>query len=178
MYNAQMDARSRAATAYRRGGKVRVLLCVAAVLALAGCRSREVETDLRLTDVETGWYDMGVVDGENKLVPSVAFRIQNVSEERIRRVQLNAVFHRNDEPDVAWGDQLIRAIGDEYLAPGATGNALVIRSPRGYTGSEPRLVMLKNSNFVDATVSIFGRHGSRNWVKMGDFTIERELLTD
>jgi hypothetical protein len=37
--------------------------------------------------------------------------------------------------------------------------------------------MLKNSQFVDATVTIFGRHGSRTWVKIGEFPISRTLLT-
>ncbi len=46
------------------------LLCVALVAA-AGCGgSREVEKDLALLDVRTGWYDAGIVEGgQNKLVP-------------------------------------------------------------------------------------------------------------
>ena len=53
-----------------------------------------------------------------------------------------------------------------------------MRSPPGYTGAHPRLVMLNNSSFVDAKVRIFGRHGSRNWVRMGEYEIERRLVTD
>jgi hypothetical protein len=156
---------------------MRVLLPLAAVLALAACASREVEKDLRLTDVKTGWYDAGIVNGENKLVPSVSFKLQNVSGEAINRVQVNAVFRDVNEPDKVWGENMIRAIGPDGLEAGATGDALVVRSPNGYTGSEPRQVMLKNSRFVDATVTVFGRHGSRNWMKMGEFPIGRTLLT-
>ena len=53
---------------------------LACVLALGCSSSREVEKDLKLVDVSTGWYDMGLVNGQNKLVPSVTLQLQNVSE--------------------------------------------------------------------------------------------------
>ena len=154
-----------------------ISLSLAVLVAAGGCRAREVEKDLRLTDVETGWYDAGIVDGQNKIVPSVTFRIQNVSQEPIDDVQINAIFRRLDETE-AWGDRLVSGIGDEGLAPGATGQPLVVRSERGYTGTEPRLQMLKNSQFVDAKVELFGKHGSRTWVKMGEYPIGRDLIVD
>jgi hypothetical protein len=153
-----------------------LLVLVAAALG-AGCRSRAVEKDLKVTDVETGWYDAGIVDGQNKLVPMVTFRLQNVSQEAIENVQVNAIFRRVNETE-AWGDRLIRGVGSDGLAAGAKGNPLVVRSERGYTGSEARAQMLKNSQFVDAKVDVFARHGSRTWVKMGEFQIERHLVTD
>ena len=155
-----------------------VLLCIMAAATLfGGCRAREVEKDLRIADVRTGWYDAGVVNGQNKLVPSVTFKIENVSEEPIDDVQINAIFRRVNEPE-AWGDRLVRGIGDEGLEPGATGRDLIVRSELGYTGDEPRQQMLKNSQFVDAKVELFGKHGSRAWVKMGEFPIDRTLLTE
>jgi hypothetical protein len=156
----------------------RLLLCLAVAVAAGGCRARDVERDLRLTGVRTGWYDAGVVDGQNKLVPSVSFTIENVSAAAIRDVQLNAVFRRVHEPETAWGDELVRAIGDEALDAGAASDPLVIRSRLGYTGVEPRLQMLENSAFVDATVEIFGAHRSRAWVKIGEYAIDRELITE
>jgi len=151
---------------------------VAAALLASGCRAREVEKDLRITDVKTGWYDAGIVGGQNKLVPSITFRLQNVSQEGIRNVQLNAVFRGVDQPDKSWGEHLARAVGSEGLDPGGTGRPLVLRGPFGYTSTEPRLVMLQHSQFVDAIVQIFGRHRSRPWAKMGEFVIERQLLTE
>lgn len=154
-----------------------IALPLLAAVVLSGCRAREVEKDLRITDVETGWYDAGIVDGQNKLVPSVTFRIQNVSQEPIEDVQINAIFRRVNEQE-AWGDRLVRGIGDEGLEPGATGQPLVVRSERGYTGLEPRAQMLKNSQFVDAKVELFGKHGSRTWVKIGEFPIDRDLIAE
>jgi hypothetical protein len=154
----------------------RLVVCLGILLLVAGCRSREVEKDLALTDIHTGWYDVGVVDGQNKLVPSITVRLQNVSSEAISRVQLNAVFRRVGEAE-EWDAHFVRGIGPDGLEPGAKGGELVLRSERGYTGSESRLQMLENKEFVDARVEIFGKHGSRNWVKIGEYTIDRQLLT-
>ncbi|HEU4690380.1 MAG TPA: hypothetical protein VFS23_18565 [Vicinamibacterales bacterium] len=155
----------------------RLTVCLGILLLVAGCRSREVEKDLALTDIHTGWYDLGVVDGQNKLVPSITLRLQNVSSEAISRVQLNAVFRRVGEAE-EWDAHFVRGIGPDGLEPGAKGGELVLRSERGYTGSESRLQMLENKEFVDARVEIFGKHGSRTWVKIGEYTIDRQLLTE
>ncbi len=37
--------------------------------------------------------------------------------------------------------------------------------------------MLQNKQFVDAKVEIFGKHGSRTWQKLGEYKIDRQLLT-
>ena len=68
-----------------------LLLPIVLAAVLAGCQSREVEKVLKVTNVETGWYDAGIVDGQNKLVPSVRFNLQNVTTEPIESVQVNAV---------------------------------------------------------------------------------------
>lgn len=153
------------------------MLCLGVSLLVAGCmRNREVEKDLKIVDVRTGWYDAGIVDGNNKLVPSVTLKLQNVSGQEISSVQLLAVFRRVDE-EKAWGDHFVRGIGSDGLAPGATGADLTLRGPLGYTGQESRQQMMRNRLFVDAKVVISGKHGSRNWVRMGEFPISRELLT-
>ena len=153
-----------------------LLLFLVLGAALAACESREVEKVLKVTDVKTGWYDVGIVNGENKIVPSVSFHLKNVSNESIEHVQINAVFRRQNEQE-SWGDRLIRGVGSDGLAAGATGGTLVVRNERGYTGTEPRAQMLKNREFVDAKVDLFAKHGSRTWMKIGEFPIERQLLT-
>lgn len=156
----------------------RLALPLAIALLLSGCgRSIEVEKALRLADVHTGWYDAGVVEGKNKLIPSISFKLTNISQAPVDSVQINAVFRRVGE-ETAWGEHFVRGIGPEGLAPGATGGMLVLRSNLGYTGTEPRLQMLQNRAFVDARVDIFGKHGSRDWAKLGEFRIDRQLLTE
>ena len=162
---------------YNRGMMRRTVVCVAALALLTGCvRSRDVQTDLKLVDVRTGWYDAGIVQGQNKLVPSISLKIRNVSSEDISNVQVNAIFRRIGEQE-AWGEHFVRAIDSNGLKAGATGGDIVLRSNLGYTSETSRADMLKNSQFVDARVEIFGKHGSRTWAKMGEFPVERKLLT-
>jgi len=157
---------------------LRLVLPLLVVLLLAGCESREVENDLRIVAANTGWYDVGVqADGNNKLVPSIAFKLENVSDRDIASVQLNAVFKRMGE-EHAWGEHFVRGIDAEGLAAGAISDSIVLRSTLGYTGSQTRDQMLLNQEFVDARVEIFGKHGRRRMVKMAEFPIGRALLTE
>jgi hypothetical protein len=142
---------------------------------VAGCGSRDVQKDLRVVNVKTGWYDAGVVAGQNKLVPSISLQLENVSQDEIASVQLNAVFRRVGETE-SWGDHFVRAIDTNGLAAGASTMPIVMRSTFGYTGSQARAQMLQNKEFVDANVEVFGKHGSRPWAKMGEYPIGRNLL--
>jgi len=157
----------------------RFAFAVAAALLVAGCgHNFDVEKVLTITDVHTGWYDAGIQDGKNKLVPSISLKLQNTSGEPVESVQVNAVFRLVNDPKSVWGEHFAMAIDRDGLPAHATtpGN-LVLRSNLGYTGTESRLQMLHNSEFVDARVEIFDKHGSRTWQKLGEFPIERQLLT-
>jgi hypothetical protein len=172
MYNAPMRNRFLKGMA---GPAVVVLL--AASLQAACNRNREVEKDLRITETRTGWYDAGIVDGKNKIVPSIAFKLENVSDQEISRVQVNAIFHRVNETE-PWGEHFAPAIDADGLQPSAVGHEIVLRGNLGYTSpDQSRAQMLADRRFVDVKVEIFGKHGSRTWVKMGEFPIERKLLT-
>jgi len=155
----------------------RYALALALALLCCGCgHNFDVEKVLKITDVHTGWYDAGIYEGKNKLVPSISLRLQNTSGESVENVQINAIFRRIGEPE-AWGEHFVAAIDRQGIAPGQTGGSLVLRSNLGYTGPESRLQMLQNKQFVDAKVEIFGKHGSRTWQKLGEYKIDRQLLT-
>jgi hypothetical protein len=160
--------------------RVLILTPVAALLALAvaACSPRvDLASSARLVDVTTGWFDAGVTDdGKNKLVPSISLRIRNDSDAALISTQLNLIFKRVTDTD-EWTTSFVRAIGAEGLAPRATTPPIVVRAEQGYTGVQPRLQMLSNSQFVDFKVEVFGKQGSATWVKLGDFPIARQLLT-
>jgi hypothetical protein len=147
-------------------------------LLVSGCRNIEVEKAVRITDVQTGWYDAGIVEGQkNKLVPSISLRLENIATDPVESVQINAIFRRVGEQE-AWGEHYVMAIPRAGLAPGAKTRPIVLRSNLGYTGTQSRMQMLQNREFVDARVEIFGKSGSRTWVKLGEQQIGRELLTE
>jgi hypothetical protein len=156
----------------------RLAVALLPALLLTACESREVEKDLKIVNVHTGWYDAGILGGgQNKLVPSISLELQNVSDREIASVQMQAVFRRVGEQE-AWGDHFVRAIDTNGLAAGATTEPIILRSPLGYTGSDSRVRMLQNREFIDANVTILGKHGRRTWAKMGEYKIDRQLLTE
>jgi len=148
------------------------------VVAATGCTPTVNLIDaVAITDIRTGWYDVGILDsGQNKLVPSISLKLQNNSAESVARIQLNAIFHRVGETD-GWGEHYVSAVDSNGLAAGSSTDAIVLRSTLGYTGDESRVKMLQHEQFVDATVDIFGKQGRGGWVKLGEYRIDRKLLT-
>jgi hypothetical protein len=147
-------------------------------LTTLGCnRGVDPVAALEPTDVITGWYDAGIVDGNlNKLVPSISLKLRNKSSDSVRSVQINAIFKRLNETEM-WGEHFGWAIQGEPLPAGRSTRDIVLRSGLGYTGQQPRLQMLQNKEFVDAKVEIFLKQGSKVWAKLAEFPIERQLLT-
>jgi hypothetical protein len=166
----------------RLGGVGRMVAVVAALLlagtGLSACRggSVELKTALQPTDIVTGWFDVGIVKGQNKLVPTISFRLKNVSGRAISNVDLNAVFRVVDDPQ-ALGSKYVKGIGRDPLAPGALAGPFVLRSELGYASEGSRLQMLQNSQFRDAQVEVFAKHASSQWVQLRKEIIQRQLLT-
>jgi hypothetical protein len=154
----------------------RLLLIGAAVSAAACGPAVDLTKGLQVTIVNTGWYDAGIVNGQNKLVPAVSLTLKNVSDRRLGTLQVNAIFRRVSEND-EWGAEFVSAAGSAGLSPGDTTQVLMIKSPRGYTGSDQsRQEMLQNSHFVDAKVDVFAKYASTQWTRLGSYPIARQLL--
>src|SRR5262252_400227 len=155
---------------------VRLLLTVAAVSSAACGPTVDLTRGLQITIVTTGWYDAGIINGQNKLVPAVSFTVKNVSEQKLVSLQVNALFRRVTEND-EWGSELVTAAGSSGLPAGESSGVMIVKSPRGYTGSDQsRQEMLQNSHFVDAKVDLFAKYGSTQWTRIGTYPITRQLL--
>jgi hypothetical protein len=129
-----------------------------------------------MQDVTTGWADLGVVNGQNKIVPSITFTFQNVGANPITTLQGNVIFRRVSE-DEEWGAGFLRITGSEGLAPGARSATQRVNSTLGYTSSETRAQMLANKQFVDARAQVFAKYGSTQWTLIGEFPVERRLVS-
>jgi hypothetical protein len=154
----------------------RLGLLILAVVS-AGCRgpALDLTQTLQVTDLSTGWYDVGIVDGQNKLVPSVSFALKNGSDQTLSVLQVNVIFRRVNEPE-EWGSSWLPVTGSEGLPPGEMSKILTARSQQGYKGTEPRADMLQNAYFVDAKAELFAKYGSVQWQKLGDYPINRQLI--
>ena len=158
---------------------VRTLAVVGALLLTISCgASVDAVASLEPLDVVTGWYDDGIVEGgKNKLVPSVTLKLKNKGDQPLKSVQINAIFRRVGEKEM-WGEYFGWAVPREpVLEPGATTKPLVMRSTLGYTGDQPRMQMLQNSQFVDAKVEIYLKQGSKTLAKLAEYPIQRQLIT-
>ena len=154
---------------------MRIVVALMALLA-AGCSpSVDVAGALRLESVSTGWMDVGPVGSTNKLVPAVEFTLKNASDRTLAPVQVNAVFRRVGESS-EWSNAMVTAAGSSGLAPDAATNRLVIKGGAGYTGTDGQSDLLQNSKFVDATVDVFARYGSRQWTRVGEYRIARQII--
>jgi hypothetical protein len=150
------------------------LLLVALAATACGPTLNLAET-LDVSEVTSGWRDAGIVNGQNKIVPSLSFRLTNTSPETLPVLQVNALFKRAGEDD-EWGSGFITVADSDGLAPGATTDVVNVVSNLGYTGSEPRAQMLQNKYFLDVRVELFAKYGATQWVLVGEYPITRELL--
>ena len=146
-----------------------------AVAGLSACAPPvDLKQALETTEVTTGWFDAGIVDGKNKLVPSVTFHLKRKADSGVSSPSLNLVFKREGEAD---GDDVFLQRVD--FGSGNETAPLTVRSKYGYTGDPPqsRAEMLQNSNFRDMTVTIFAKESSSQWVALRTEKIARQILT-
>jgi hypothetical protein len=151
-------------------------LLPSAVLFLSCGPKVDLKQALRLADVSTGWYDAGVVDGRNKLVPSITFRVQKTAEVNVQPLSLNIIFNRLNGQAEEESDQVYFQKVD--FAGGSQTAPLTVRPEHGYTAEPPqsRADMLRNSHFRDFRAIVFAKHSSGQWVELGRLDIQRQLL--
>jgi hypothetical protein len=158
----------------------RTLFVTTIVLALgaAGCGGPKVDVGsvIKAGNVTTGWFDAGIFNGQNKLVPSASFTVTNTGTRKLSGLQVFSVFRFVGESEEL-GSSLVILRGAEALGPSATSKPITVRANWGFTGEQPRAQMLMHSQFKDARVEIFAKFGSAPFVKIGESQIARQLLT-
>ena len=118
---------------------------------------RAISEELHVANVRRGWLAVGRNDGREKLVPTIAVTLENVSDAALDGVHLTAVFRLVGEAE-PWGDGYIPSITADRLAPHALTMPLVLQSRLGYTGAETWDQLLLNSQ--DVRVTVFAKRGA------------------
>ena len=134
---------------------------------------------LEVADVFSGYYDFGVVPdgeykGENKLVPSISFKLKNNGPVAVDHVALTVSFWQvggDGEKD----SKEISGIGATKVQPGGTSEPLLVRSEVGYTTPAARSELFNHSLFKDFIVKFFAKRGG-TIVPLGELTIDRRLI--
>jgi hypothetical protein len=150
-----------------------------ASVALPACTTRTIDLPkaLEVTDVSTGYFDAGIINGNNKIVPTISIRLKNRDSQAIASVQMLARFSQVGDTQELGSGPYVRAIGPEGLAPGQTGSPVVMKIDVGYTSEAPRAQMFTHSQFKDVRVEIFAKFAAQDWAKMGEYQVARQLLT-
>jgi hypothetical protein len=169
----------------RAGQPTRPVSRYACVLLLSliacACSSPvDLKQTLQVTDLSSGWLDAGIVDGKNKLVPTVSFRIRKNTEQELRPISLNVHFKRFG-PSIQGGEEEFEEVFLQRVAFNGNQTDLIKVQPKvGYTGEPPqsRADMLKHSQFVDMRVVIFAKQSSSQWVELTRHDIPRQLVTE
>ena len=162
---------------HRACSTIAVVFAILVSTLIAGCGpSVDLVAGLRVEGVASGWQSAGVQTGLNKLVPSVSFTLKNVSGETLPLLQVNAVFRRSGEENSEWGARFSPAADSKGLGPGESTQVLMLSSDLGYTGSDAWEDMLRNTKFVDVDVDVFAKYGSAQWVRLGRFPVQRQLM--
>ena len=152
-----------------------VLGLLASALGSSACgKAVDLKQTTHITDGSSGWFDAGIQDGKNKLVPSVTFRIHKNPGTDLSSLSLNVVFRVTGEQE-HWDDVFVQRVdfSGDATAP------ITVRSQFGYTGDPPqtRADMLKNSQFRDMEAQVFAKQSSSQWVELHSVKIVRQLLT-
>ena len=164
------------------------LVSVLAVLPLlaAGCgKPVDLKQVLQVTDLSGGYHDAGIVEGRNKIVPTISFRLKKSTTESLRPLSVNVAFKQLPKAGTAEPPgQPAESDWDEVFKQSVPFNGnetdlLTIRANAGYTGDPPqsRADILKHSQFQDVRVHIFAKHSSSQWVEIARFDLPRQLLT-
>ncbi|HEX9368728.1 MAG TPA: hypothetical protein VF921_19000 [Vicinamibacterales bacterium] len=163
------------------------ILAPAVLLAVltTGCsRPVDLKQALQIIGLTGGYHDAGIVEGRNKLIPTITFRLKKSTGDSLRPLALNVVFKRLPRAGVAaapgspaeedWDEVFVQDVPFEgnQTAP------LTITPKAGFTGDPPqsRADILKHSLFQDVRVHVFAKHSSSQWVEIGSYDIPRQVL--
>ena len=159
----------------RRASTTLILAALLATAGMAGCaKAVDLKQSIEVTDVASGWFDAGVVNGQNKLVPTVTFKLRKKGSVELGTIALNMVFKRQGE-DGSYDDVFLQRVPFE----GPETAPISVRAQNGYTADPPqtRAEMLKHSLFRDVAVQIFAKQSSTQWVELQRVEVQRQVLT-
>jgi hypothetical protein len=161
---------TRVSPAGRAAAGIGILLLAA---GSSGCTEPvDLKAAVEVTDVSSGWFDAGVVNGQNKLVPSVTFKIRKKTDAELSSVSLNLLFKREGE-DAPYDEVFLQRVA-------FNGEPVTVRAETGYTADPPqsRADMLQHSVFRDVSVQIFAKQSSAQWVELQRVSVPRRVLTN
>jgi hypothetical protein len=152
---------------------------ILALLCQTACKApddKEVKASIELLDIKTSWMMKEYRQWPNPkltLVPTVSFRVKNLTADSIRFVNINAIF-REREANENLGDCFKAAIGNEGLPAGETSPVVIMKSNFGVEGKT--LDSFKsNPQWRSYYVKLFAQMKGSRHVPLGEWPVSRQI---
>lgn len=135
----------------------------------------ELEASIEVMDVETKWVDKYYQPWPPilTLVPTISFRIKNLTDKPLRYVNFNANFRNKDEYENT-GDAYLAAIRNIPVEPGEMSDTILLKSNYGVEGNS--LASFKNNpHWKIMTVTLFAQSKGSQFITLGEWDVSRKI---
>jgi len=163
----------------RRNAVLGLVIAIAlSTLLLSSCKGvspEELKASLEIVEVSSKWVAKTYQPWPPKLVlvPTISFRVRNVSDKPINYLNFNAIFKSRDELE-NMGDNFLAAIRKQPVPPGQTSEVITLKSNYGVEGKS--LAQFKdNPQWKPVICKLFVQSKGSVHVLLGEYEISREI---
>jgi len=159
-----------------------ILVFIAAALISAstnscikGASPEEIKSWMEIVEVDTKWVSKYYQAWPPKLtlVPSISFRVKNVSDKPLRYINFNGIFKFKDDYDNL-GDNFLAGIRGDPVLPGQVSNVITLKSNFGVEGKS--LASFKdNPQWRIVFVRLFAVSRGSQHVLLGEWEVSRRI---
>jgi hypothetical protein len=135
----------------------------------------ELEASIEVLDVKTKWVDKYYQPWPPKLtlVPTISFRIKNLTDKPLKYVNFNANFRFIDDYENL-GDSFLAAIRNVPVEPGEISETIFLKSNYGVEGKS-LASFEKNPRWKLVTVKLFAQSKGSQFITLGEWDVSREI---
>ena len=146
------------------------------LIAGAACEPAiDLSRALKLLPSLTGYYDNGLNANKlNQYLPSITFQLKNEGDVPLSNVDMSIAFWEVGA-DGELDSKYVRGIGSTPLPPGATTEAMTVRSSVGYESQLFGAQIFSNSRFKGMVVKVFAKRRGKT-TKLGELQVEQRVL--
>ena len=135
----------------------------------------ELEASIEVMEVETKWVEKYYQPWPPKLilVPSISFRIKNLTDKPLKYVNFNANFRFLDDYENL-GDSFLAAIRGVPVQPGEKSDTIFLKSNYGVEGKS-LTSFENNSRWKLVTVNLFAQSKGSQFIDLGKWDVSRKI---
>ncbi len=159
----------------RLGVIIMVSLIALSFSACKGVSPEELKASVEIIDVSSKWVEKTYQPWPPKLtlVPTISFRVKNVSDKPLNYLNFNAIFKFRDDQENL-GDNFLAAIRKEPILPGESSQVITLKSNFGVEGKS--LASFKdNPQWKPMICRLFIQSKGSPHVLLKEYDISREI---